>query len=80
MIDQGVVHLGQSSVTMNPLPTHITHTVPPPIDNMHSINFVELDDHIHMLSWDESEPELIVSNKIYDDFGPTDVHTIQTGP
>ncbi|RVW61072.1 hypothetical protein CK203_045795 [Vitis vinifera] len=66
---------------MNPLPTHITHTVPPPIDNMHSINFVELDDHIHMLSWDESEPEPIVSNKIYDDFGPTDtsyVDEVQT--
>ena len=64
LIDQGVVHLGQPSVTMNPLPTHTTHAVPPPTNSMHSIDFVELDDHIHMLSWDESEPEPIVSDKI----------------
>ena len=51
---------------MNPLPTHTTHAVPPLIDSVHSIDFVELDDHIHMLSWDESEPEPIVLNKIYE--------------
>ena len=33
---------------------------------MHSIDFTELDDHIHMLSWDGSEPEPIVSNEIYE--------------
>ena len=33
---------------------------------MHSIDFAELDDHIHMLSWDESEPEPIVSYRIYE--------------
>ena len=27
---------------------------------MHSIDFVKFDDHIHMLSWDDSEPEPIV--------------------
>ena len=66
LIDRGVVHLGQSSVTTNPLPTHTTHAVPPPTDSMHSIDFVELDDHIHMLSWDESELEPIVSDEIYE--------------
>ena len=33
---------------------------------MHSIDFAELDDHIHMLSWDELEPEPIVSCKVYE--------------
>ncbi|RVW21434.1 hypothetical protein CK203_108817 [Vitis vinifera] len=58
LIDQGLVHLGQPSVTTNPLPTHITHAVPPPADNMHSIDFVEFDDHIHMLrvEWYDSSP------------------------
>ncbi|RVX12973.1 hypothetical protein CK203_009748 [Vitis vinifera] len=32
LIDQGLVHLGQPSVTTNPLPTHTTHAVPPPVD------------------------------------------------
>ncbi|KAL6347599.1 hypothetical protein AAG906_026126 [Vitis piasezkii] len=30
LIDQGLVHLGQPSVTQNPLPAHTTHAVPPP--------------------------------------------------
>ena len=51
---------------MNPLPAHTTHMVPSSIDRMHSIDFVELGDHIHMLSWDESEPEQIVSYEIYE--------------
>ena len=51
---------------MNPLSAHTTHVVPPPTDSMHSIDFVELDDHIHMLSWDESELKPIVSNEIYE--------------
>ena len=65
MIDQGLVHLGQPSVTTNPLPAHTTHAVPPPIDSIHFIDFAELDDHIHMLSWDESELEPIVSDEIH---------------
>ena len=40
--------------------------VPPPTDNMHSIDFAEFDDHIHMLSWDEPEPEPIVLDKIHE--------------
>ena len=51
---------------MNPLPAHTTHSVPPPADSMHSIDFVEFDDHISMLSWDDSEPEPIVSDGIYE--------------
>ena len=50
LIDQGLVHLGQPSVTTNPLLAHTTHAVLPPTDCMHSIDFAELDDHIHMLS------------------------------
>ncbi|KAL6347507.1 hypothetical protein AAG906_026029 [Vitis piasezkii] len=66
LIDQGLVHLGQPSVTTNSLLAHTTHAVPPPTDSMHSIDFAELDDHIHMLSWDESEPEPILSDEIYE--------------
>ena len=66
LIDQGVVHLGQPSVATNPLLAHTTHAVPPLTDSMHSIDFIELDDHIHMLSWHESEPKLIVSDEIYE--------------
>ena len=50
LIDQGLVHLGQPSVTTNPLPAHTTHAVPPPTDDIHSIDFIDLDNHIHMLS------------------------------
>ena len=66
LINQGLVHLGQSSVTTNPLPAHTTYVVPPPADGIHFLGFVELDDHIHMLSWDESDPEPIVSDEIYE--------------
>ena len=66
LIDQGLVHLGQPSVTTNQLPAHTTHAVPPPTDSMHSIDFVEVDNHIHMLSWDELELEPIVLDEIYE--------------
>ena len=66
LIDQGLVHLGQPSVTTNPLLAHTTHAASPPIDDIHSNDFAELDDHIHMLNWDESEPKPIVSNEIYE--------------
>ena len=60
--------MGQPIVTTNPLPAHITHAVLPPTEDVHSIDFAELDDHIHMLSWDESkpEPEPIVLDEIYE--------------
>ena len=34
-IDQGLVNLGQPSVTTNPLPTHSTRTVLPPLGDIH---------------------------------------------
>ena len=56
MIDQGLVHLGQPSVTTNPLLAHTTHF----------IDFTKPDDCIHMLSWDDYEPEPIVVDEIYE--------------
>ncbi|RVW21319.1 Transposon Ty3-G Gag-Pol polyprotein [Vitis vinifera] len=50
LIDQGLVHLGQPSVTTNPLPTHTTHAVPPPAGGIHFLDFDETDDHVHMLN------------------------------
>nr|CAN73588.1 hypothetical protein VITISV_026203 [Vitis vinifera] len=66
LIDQGLVHLGQSSVTTNPLPSHITHAIPSSADDIHFLDFAEFDDHIHMLSWDESALEPMVSDEIYE--------------
>ncbi|KAL6314470.1 hypothetical protein AAG906_025955 [Vitis piasezkii] len=40
--------------------------VPPPADGIHFMDFTKLDDHIHMLSWDESVSEPIVANGIYE--------------
>ena len=71
LINQGLVHLGQSSVTKNTLSAHTTHAVPPPIDDIHFLDFSELDDHIHMLSCDDLEPEPIVSDEIYEMSGVT---------
>ena len=50
LIDQGLVHLGQPRVTTNPLPAHTSHVVSPPADSIHFMDFIELDDCIHMLS------------------------------
>ena len=59
LIDQGLVNLGQPSVTTNPLPAHTTHSVPPPSGGIHHMDFVQ-DDVIHMLSWDDGFLEMIV--------------------
>ncbi|RVW88378.1 hypothetical protein CK203_040939 [Vitis vinifera] len=59
------------SVTTNPLSAHTTHAVAPPANGIHFIDLVELDDHIHMLSWDESVLEPIVANGIYEVGGVT---------
>ncbi|KAL6331416.1 hypothetical protein AAG906_011354 [Vitis piasezkii] len=66
LIDQGFVYLVQPSVTTNPLSAHTTHAVAPPANGIHFIDLVELDDHIHMLSWDESVLEPIVADGIYE--------------
>ena len=60
-----MVSLGQSSVTMNPLPGHSTHAVPPSSGSIHLIDFVE-DDSKHMLSWDDGFPEPIVLHDGYE--------------
>ena len=64
-IDQGLFNLGQLSVTTNPLPAHSTHAVSPFLGDIHHINRIE-DDSIHMLSWDDGLPELIVLHKNYE--------------
>nr|CAN83915.1 hypothetical protein VITISV_022301 [Vitis vinifera] len=71
LIDQGLVHLGQPSVTTNPLPTHTTHAVPPPAGGVHFLDFDETDDHVHMLSWDDPDPEPIMPVGIYETSGVT---------
>ena len=58
--------MGQSSVTTNPLPSHTTHAIPSSVDDIHFLDFAEFDDHIHMLSWDESALEPMVSDEIYE--------------
>ncbi|RVW16827.1 hypothetical protein CK203_098174 [Vitis vinifera] len=66
LMDQGLVHLGQSSVTTNPLLAHTSHAVLPPTGDIHFMDFTKPDDRIHMLSWDDSEPEPIVVNESYE--------------
>ena len=56
LIDQGLVHLGQPSVTTNPLPAN----------GIHFMDFTKPYDHIHMLSWDESVLDPIVVDGIYE--------------
>ncbi|KAL6332110.1 hypothetical protein AAG906_020792 [Vitis piasezkii] len=71
LIDQGLVHLGQPNVTTNPLPTHTTQAVPPLADGIHFLDFDEIDDHIHTLSDDNSDPEPIMPDVIYEMSGVT---------
>ncbi|RVW73253.1 hypothetical protein CK203_059160 [Vitis vinifera] len=67
-----LVHLGQLSVTTNPLPAHNTHVVPPPADDIHFfLDFDEIDNHIHMLSDDDSDLEPIMPDVIYEMSGVT---------
>ena len=65
LIDQGLVNLGQPSVTTNPLSTHSMHAMPPPLGGIHHIDFVE-DDSVHMMSWDDGLPKLIVLDDGYE--------------
>ena len=65
LIDQGLVNLGQPSVTTNPLPTHSMHAVPPSPGGIHHIDFVE-DDNIHMMSWDDGYSKPIVLDDGYE--------------
>ncbi|RVW41823.1 hypothetical protein CK203_108409 [Vitis vinifera] len=61
--NQCLVKLGQQSVTTNPLPAHTTHSVPPLTGGIHHMDFVQ-DDVIHMLSWDDGLPEMIVLDDV----------------
>ncbi|RVW20700.1 hypothetical protein CK203_115914 [Vitis vinifera] len=65
LIDQGLVNLGQPSVTTNPLPAHSTHAVHPSLGDIHHMDLIE-DDSIHMLSWDDGLPEPIVLHDSYE--------------
>ncbi|RVW80015.1 hypothetical protein CK203_055836 [Vitis vinifera] len=66
LIDQGLVHLGQPSVTTNPLPFHTSHAIPRPPDDIHFMNFIEPDDHIHIMSWDDSKLEPTIVGERYE--------------
>ncbi|RVW77767.1 hypothetical protein CK203_050316 [Vitis vinifera] len=66
LIDQGLVHLGQPSVTTNPLSAYTSHAVSLPTNGIHFMDFTKPYDHIHMLSWDESVLEPIVVDGIYE--------------
>ncbi|RVW75457.1 hypothetical protein CK203_061506 [Vitis vinifera] len=70
LIDQGLVNLGQPSVTTNSLPAHTTHSLPLPTSGIHHMDFVQ-DDVIHMLSWDDGLPEMIVPDDDYEIVGAT---------
>ena len=59
LIDQGLVNLGQPSVTTNPLPAHTTHSIISPTGGIHHMDFVQ-NNVIHMLSWDDGLPKMIV--------------------
>ena len=50
LIDHSIMQLGQPIISSNPLPTYSTHAVPPPAGGIHSIDFADSEDRIHMLS------------------------------
>ena len=57
LIDQGLVDLGRPAITIDPLPTHDTRVVPPPMGGVHSIEFSG--DEIFMMGWDGEAPQPI---------------------
>ena len=61
------MQLGQPSISSNPLPTYSTHAVPPPAEGIHSIDFFEFEDCIHMLSWGDQRPKPIAFDDVYGD-------------
>ena len=73
LIDQGIVQLGQPSISSNPLPTYSTHAVPPPTGGIHSIDFAKFEDRIHILSWDDKGLEPIAFD---DGYGNEGVHEV----
>ena len=67
----------QPSISSNPLPTYSTHVVPPPERGIHSIDFAETEDRIHMLSWDDKRSKTIAFDDGYCDDGVHDVFLSQ---
>ena len=65
--------MGQPSISSNPPLTYSTHAVPPPAGGIHSIDFVESDDRILMLSWDDQGLKPIVFDDGYGDDGVHEV-------
>ena len=57
LIDQGLVDLGRPGITTNPLPTHDTRAVPPPLGEIHFIEHA--DSEIFMMGWDGEAPQPI---------------------
>ena len=57
LIDQGLVDLGRPGITTNPLPTHDTTAVPPPLGEIHFIEHA--DSEIFMMGWDGEAPQPI---------------------
>ena len=51
--------------------------VPPPAGGIHSIDFAESEDCIHMLSWDDQRSEPIVFDDGYGDDGVHEVFSSQ---
>ena len=77
LIDQGIVQLGQPSISSNPLLNYSTHAVPPPAGGIHSIDFDEFEDRIHMLSWDDQRLKPIAFDDGYGDDGVHEVFSSQ---
>ena len=77
LIDQGIVQLGQPSASSNPLSTYSTHAVPSLTGGIHSIDFAESDDRIHMLSRDDQGLEPIIFDDGYGDDGVHEVFSSQ---
>ena len=71
------MQLGQPSISSNPLSTYSTHVVPPPTEGIHSIDFTEFEDRIHMLSWDNQRSEPIAFDDGYGNDGVHDVFSSQ---
>ena len=57
LIDQGLVDLGRTVVTTDPLPAHDTRAIPPPLGGVYLIEF--LGDKIFMMGWDGEAPHTI---------------------
>ena len=57
LIDQGLVDLGRPAVTIDPLPTHDTRVILPPLGGIHSIEFLGYE--IFMMGWDGEAPQPI---------------------